>query len=125
MGDLRVQAVHPSYPVDADGWVHDQAVVVDAVTELDPDLVLGDFNATVDHRSLRTLAERGYRDAGEVANEGWHPTWPADGPFDLIRLPLAQIDHVLVGPRMAAISMQTAEIPGSDHRALLAEVARK
>ncbi len=125
MGDLRVQAVHPTYPVDATGWVHDQAVIVGAVTASDPDLVVGDFNATVDHPSLRTLSDRGYRDVGELANDGWHPTWPAHGTFDLLGVALAQIDHVLVGPRIAALSMRTAGIPGSDHRAVIAEVSRK
>ena len=125
LGDLRVQAVHPEYPVDAPGWVRDQDVIVRAVTEGDPDLVVGDFNATVDHPSMRTLADRGYRDAGELANDGWHPTWPANGKFDLLGLPLAQIDHVLVGDRLAALSMTTVGVPGSDHRAVVATVARK
>lgn len=125
LGDLRVQAVHPEYPVDASGWLRDQAVVVRAVTDGDPDLVVGDFNATADHSSMRTLADRGYRDVGELANEGWHPSWPANGKFDLLGMPLAQIDHVLVGDRLAALSMTTAGVPGSDHRAVVATVARK
>jgi endonuclease/exonuclease/phosphatase family metal-dependent hydrolase len=125
MGDLSVLAVHPTYPVDASGWVHDQGVVLDAVTDGEPDLVLGDFNATVDHQPLRTLADEGYRDAGELANDGWHPTWPADGGFDLLGMPLAQIDHVLVGDRLAAVDMDTVAVPGSDHRAVVATVARK
>ena len=74
---------------------------------------------------MRTLADRGYRDAGELANDGWHPTWPANGTFDLLGMPLTQIDHVLVGDRLAALSMTTAGVPGSDHRAVVATVARK
>jgi endonuclease/exonuclease/phosphatase family metal-dependent hydrolase len=125
MGDLRVQAVHPTYPVDADGWTHEQGVIVRAVTDGRPDLVLGDFNATADHRSLRTLADRGYRDVGELANDGWHPTWPGGGKYDVLGLPLAQIDHVLVGDRLAAEGMRTHAVPGSDHRAVVATVALK
>ena len=125
MGDLRVQAVHPTYPVDATGWTHEQAVIVRAVTDERPDLVLGDFNATADHRSLRTLADRGYRDVGELANDGWHPTWPGGGTYDVLGLPLAQIDHVLVGDRLAAVGMRTHAVPGSDHRAVVATVALK
>jgi endonuclease/exonuclease/phosphatase (EEP) superfamily protein YafD len=125
MGDLRVQAVHPTYPVDATGWTHEQAVIVRAVTDGQPDLVLGDFNATADHRSLRTLADRGYRDVGELANDGWHPTWPGGGTYDVVGLPLAQIDHVLLGPRLAALGMATHAVPGSDHRAVVATVALK
>ena len=38
---------------------------------------------------------------------------------------LVQIDHVLVGPRMAAIDVHTVDLPGSDHRAVVATVARR
>lgn len=125
MGDLRVQAVHPTYPVNPSGWSHDLDDVLDAVTQGEPDLVVGDFNATADHVPLRELADRGYRDVGELANDGWHPTWPASGTFDLLGLPLAQIDHVLLGDRLAALGMHTVTIPGSDHRGVVATVARK
>ena len=43
-----------------------------------------------------------------------------------ISLPNAvDIDHVLVGPAFAAIGTHTLEIPESDHRALVAELAVK
>ena len=77
---------------------------------------------------MRALADAGFRDVGELANQGWQPTWPSSGEVSLLGVPvpsLAQIDHVLVGPRLAAIGMHTHEIPGSDHRAVVAEVARK
>lgn len=125
MDDLLVYAVHPTYPVDAAGWWKEQDALVEAVTDGGPDLVVGDFNATLDHRSMRALADRGYRDVGELANTGWHPTWPAGGEYDLLHLPLTQIDHVLVGRRLAALSLRTVEIAGSDHRAVIADVARK
>lgn len=125
MGDLRVHAVHPTYPVDASGWKHDQGVIRQAVADGEPDLVVGDFNATADHHSMRTLADRGYRDVGELANDGWHPSWPGDGRYDVLGLPLAQIDHVLVGERLAALGMKTLAVPGSDHRAVVATVAMK
>lgn len=123
--DLTVLAVHPSPPTGPGDWRADQATVAAAVDDLDPDIVAGDFNATADHAPMRALAEAGYRDVGEIANQGWQPTWPTRGVFDLLGQPLAQIDHVLVGPRLAAISMRTAAIAGSDHRAVIAEVARK
>jgi hypothetical protein len=64
----------------------------------------------------------------ELANDGWQPTWPAYGVIDVagVELPrVVQIDHVLVGPRLAAIESRTLAIPGTDHRALVAEVAPK
>lgn len=125
MGDLRVLGVHPAYPMDRAGWVRDQATLQRVADEQHPDLMLGDFNATADHAPMRALADAGYRDVGELANDGWHPTWPADGSFTQVRLPLVQIDHVLVGPHLAAIGMHTVEVPGSDHRAVVAEIAPK
>ncbi|MBZ5737240.1 endonuclease/exonuclease/phosphatase family protein [Nocardioides mangrovi] len=122
---LTVLAVHPWSPGTQGDWAADQATVAAAVDDLHPDLLAGDFNATVDHAPMRALADEGYRDVGELANDGWQPTWPVTGAFDLLGLPLAQIDHVLVGPRLAAISMRTVDVPGSDHRAVIATVALK
>lgn len=128
MGGLTVLAVHPYAPTVADGWVSDHAAVTDAVERWSPDLVVGDLNATADHAPMRELADEGYRDVGELANEGWQPTWPSGAAVTVLGIPvpaLAQIDHVLVGARMAALSMHTLEIPGSDHRAVVAEVATR
>ena len=125
MGDLSVVAVHPSPPLDAASFYADHAVVARTVADLEPDLVVGDFNATADHASMRALADAGHRDVGELANQGWLPTWPTRGVFDVLGLPLAQIDHVLVGDRLAALDLRTVLVPGSDHRAVVATVARK
>lgn len=123
MGELRVLAVHPTYPVDEAGWAADHEALAEAVETERPDLLAGDFNATMDHEPMRGLEDRGYRDVGELANEGWQPTWPAQGRFDHLGLPLAQIDHVLVGERLAALAQRTTELPDSDHRVVVAEVA--
>lgn len=128
MGDLRVIGVHPWAPTEVELWRDDFEAVEQAVSDHDPDLVVGDFNATSDHAPMRALADAGYRDAGELANEGWQPTWPAAHRVSVLGIPvpsLVQIDHVLVGPRMAALDMRTFELPGSDHRAVVATVARK
>ena len=125
MGDLTVLAVHSYAPTTPDAWRADLAVIADETRSTDPDLVVGDFNATADHEPMRELADAGYRDVGELANQGWQPTWPTSGVFDVLGLPVAQIDHVLVGPRVAAVGMRTVQIAGSDHRAVIAEVAPK
>jgi endonuclease/exonuclease/phosphatase family metal-dependent hydrolase len=83
------------------------------------DLVLGDLNATSDHEELEALAEAGLRDTAVLANAGWQPTWPAD------LVPLAALDHVLVGPRLAALSSGTVAVQGSDHDAVIAQLALK
>jgi endonuclease/exonuclease/phosphatase (EEP) superfamily protein YafD len=128
VGDLGLLAVHPSPPTDVDAWRRDHATIRAAIASSSPDLVVGDFNATPDHPPMRALADAGYRAVSELANEGWQPTWPANGGFRVLGVPLprsAQIDHVLVGERLAAIRSSTFPLAGTDHRPLVAEVARK
>jgi endonuclease/exonuclease/phosphatase family metal-dependent hydrolase len=128
MGDLRVIGVHPWAPTEANLWRDDFDVVQRAVAEHEPDLVVGDFNATADHEPMRALADAGYRDAGELANGGWQPTWPSAHRVEVFGIPvpsLVQIDHVLVGPRLASLGMSTLALPGSDHRVVVARVAAK
>lgn len=127
MGDLVVVATHPQAPTEPDLWRSDHAALLDAVRGHHPDLVLGDLNATVDHAPVRALVDAGVRDAAELANAGWLPTWPFNGRWRLgVALPpLVAIDHVLVGPRLAVEAVHTVDLPGSDHRAVVATLARK
>lgn len=123
---LRVLAVHPVAPVTVDTWRSDHDAILVVARASRPDVVLGDFNATADHQPMQALAEAGFRDVGELANDGWQPTWPANGisPLDGVPLPpLVRIDHVLVRSSMAAIGTRVVELPGSDHLALVAEIA--
>ncbi len=126
-GDLRLIAVHPLSPVSPDGWRDDHNTVLAAVQEYDPDLVAGDFNATPDHRPMRALDEAGYRDSADVANAGFQPTWPVNGLFGLIGFlgPVAPIDHVLVSDDWTVTATQTVEIDGTDHKPVVAVVARR
>lgn len=128
VGDLTLLAVHAFAPTDVAQWRADHDTIRAAASVADPDLIVGDFNATLDHRPMRTLASRGWRSVAELANEGWQPTWPANGLSGFLGLPLpalVQIDHVLVGSRLAAVSSRTVDLPGTDHLAVIAEVARK
>ena len=93
---LTVLGVHPVAPVDPAGWRADHAAILEQAEADDADLIVGDMNATPDHDVMRELDDAGFRDAGELANEGWQPTWPANhvGIFPLLP-PLVRIDHVL------------------------------
>lgn len=120
---LRVMAVHPAYPLDVD-WGSELGLLRDAVTELRPDVVAGDFNASRDHAPMRAILATGLADAADLANAGWQPTWPTGG-YDGLPLPATvAIDHVLVGRALTATSTTTVAIDGSDHRALVAHLAR-
>lgn len=83
-----------------------------------PAVAAGDFNATRDNVPIRNLQSDGWVDAIGV--------WPMairTWPNDLRPLPpLIAIDHVLT--RQAPVSSQVTviDIPGTDHRALVATV---
>jgi hypothetical protein len=128
MGKHTLFAVHPHDPTDIAQWRRDHYVIRAAVTDEQPDLVAGDFNATPDHPPMRALADAGYRSASELANEGWQPTWPAAAGVSVLGISIpnvVDIDHVLIGHSFAAISTHTIDIPETDHRALVAELAVK
>ena len=125
VGDVGLFAVHPAYPLDIAAWRADHAALLAAAADLAPDVLLGDFNATLDHAPMRRLHDAGYRDATELSGSGWQPTWPASGSgLQGLLPPVVQIDHVLVDDGWSATSTWTVEIDGTDHRALVAEVAR-
>jgi endonuclease/exonuclease/phosphatase (EEP) superfamily protein YafD len=119
---LEVWAAHPAYPFD-ERWDDDQRLLADAADlATRPDLALGDFNATAANPVFRALLDRtGLRDAADVAGSGWQPTWPTDGSMRL-PVPLAAIDHVLVGDRLVALDTRTRTVDGTDHAALVADL---
>jgi endonuclease/exonuclease/phosphatase family metal-dependent hydrolase len=118
---LRVFGVHPAYPY-ASSWAHDQDLLTAEARREHPDLILGDHNASLDNPPFRALLGTGLRDAAEEANSGWQPTWPTFG-FKGLPVPLAAIDHVLVGESVVARATWVHDIPGTDHRALVADLA--
>jgi endonuclease/exonuclease/phosphatase (EEP) superfamily protein YafD len=84
-----------------------------------PHILAGDFNATLDHAQFRLLLRRGYVDAASQVGNGLSPTW---GPQPGRRLSLLAIDHILIDPRCAVLTTSAHSLPGSDHRALYAEL---
>jgi endonuclease/exonuclease/phosphatase family metal-dependent hydrolase len=122
---LRIFAVHPAYPRLPAAW-HSQLTAIAARARVEhPDLMLGDFNATVDHRPFRTILDAGFRDAAEQSGAGWQPTWPVRGtarPFGVPLPPSVAIDHVLVGRGLVATSTETTVVGGTDHKSLVATV---
>jgi endonuclease/exonuclease/phosphatase family metal-dependent hydrolase len=82
-----------------------------------PRVLAGDFNATLDHAPFRSVLRRGYADAALQAGEALTPTW---GPLG--RPAVITIDHVLVDRRCAVLASSVHAVPGTDHRAVFAEV---
>ncbi|MGH3937761.1 MAG: endonuclease/exonuclease/phosphatase family protein [Pseudonocardiaceae bacterium] len=130
----------PAALVDLPGAVDVEVIAVDAVApvgriqpfqwraelaELPPPLggpntrvLVGDFNATLDHQPLRALLGTGYRDAADTVGRGLLATWPTDTSI----APVVAIDHLLVEQTCLVRSFDAAPLPGGDHRAVVAEI---
>jgi endonuclease/exonuclease/phosphatase (EEP) superfamily protein YafD len=117
---VLVESAHPSapYAVSALGSWRSDLADEPASGEI-PRILLGDFNSTLDHKALRTLVARGYRDAAEADGKGLVPTW---GPYHGRPIPPVTIDHVLVDRRIGVAHVSVHGVPKSDHRAVLAEL---
>src|SRR5262249_5745240 len=87
--------------------------------EGEPRVLLGDFNATLDQSEFRDLLGRGYADAADTLGSGLEPTWPTNRRFP----PLVTIDHVLADRRIGIREYAVEDLPGSDHRAVFAELS--
>ncbi len=119
-GDVQLFALHPMPPLDAGTWDSELrriGTLLQGVPEGRPVIALGDYNATFDHVRFRSLLTGGYRDAGQLAGAGWLPTYPTDKTYP----PVVGIDHVLLRG-LGAAEVTGHEVPGADHRAVLARV---
>lgn len=119
-----VAALHVSgpYPQSATGWRDDLRRLGPTLHRLSSDapggfVAAGDFNATTDNAPFRALLGHGLRDAGDLSAQPLVTTYPADSAIP----PVIDIDHVLTDAP-AARDLRTVRIPGSDHRALIADI---
>jgi endonuclease/exonuclease/phosphatase family metal-dependent hydrolase len=123
---FEIQVIHPPPPINGQAplWRHmlselPKPSLGGASTEAGPpQMLIGDFNATLDHAQLRDLlgGGNGYVDAADATGKGYDTTWPAGRDFP----PEITIDHVLIDPRMRADDVSVHVLPHSDHRALIA-----
>ena len=88
-----------------------------------PRLVLGDFNAAPWGYGMRRAASE--LDAQMIGGfrQTWRGTYPAPGLPNPPELIGHQIDHVLISEDLHPCAIWTEIIPGSDHRAVVAEIA--
>jgi endonuclease/exonuclease/phosphatase (EEP) superfamily protein YafD len=117
---LRVVAVHPQPPsMSFDRWKQALGSLPAAAGGGPPWVLAGDFNGTFDQAEFRDVVDRGYRDAGEATGKGLEPTWPSDEVFPW---GLMTIDHVLADRRLGVAAYGVDGLPGSDHRAIHAQL---
>ncbi|MFB9205632.1 endonuclease/exonuclease/phosphatase family protein [Nonomuraea spiralis] len=118
-GAVEVVLVHPVAPVPSTvpEWEAGVGTLPPATSTGAPRILAGDFNATLDHAVFRRLLGTGYADAAAATGKGLVPTWP------MRRIPpLVAIDHVLTDGRGRAVDTRILDLPGSDHRALFADL---
>lgn len=112
---LRVFSVHAFAPQTGDPGVWQREIhALDRALSATPGqwVALGDFNATLDHRTYRDLLHDGHRDAHVVTGRGLARTWPEGKGVP----PLALIDHAVLGPGVEVARTWERTIAGSDHR---------
>jgi endonuclease/exonuclease/phosphatase (EEP) superfamily protein YafD len=123
---VAVESVHATAPAAAtlsagpavtSGWSRSLAGEPRATVDGQVHLLLGDFNATLDHAALRQVIDSGYRDAADATGDGLTMTWPYDMLF-----PRVALDHVLADRRVGVRRVSVYPLPGSDHRAVYAEL---
>jgi endonuclease/exonuclease/phosphatase (EEP) superfamily protein YafD len=118
--EIELLAVHTSPPLRGlvGDWDHDLRAVPPADRDGTLRILAGDFNATLDHAELRRLIDTGDEDAAAAVGEGLRPTWPRGRRLP----PPVTIDHVLADERCGVRAVSVHTIPGTDHRAVFAEL---
>ena len=126
---LTVTNVHTKAPVwgRAGQWRSELAALGRLAARPGNMLLLGDFNATLDHAEFRQMLQGQDRtrpggplvDAGAAALARLVPTWPMAGP----PLPGVVIDHIVTGPQVHSSGYAVLPVAGSDHAALLATLS--
>ncbi|WP_328461663.1 endonuclease/exonuclease/phosphatase family protein [Actinoplanes sp. NBC_00393] len=118
---VYLESVHPlapAHPTMFAGWSTDIREQLPADENSTPRILLGDFNATLDHKVLRELIATGYRDAADTVGKGLVPSWPSRGGSN----GLVTIDHVLVDERIGVRDVEVHDVTESDHRAVFASL---
>jgi len=119
---VRIESAHPASPYGREMTQYWRTTLrkEPPATPAGPvQVLMGDFNATLDHGLLRDVIDSGYRDAASVVGQGLVGTW---GPYNGDPVPPVTIDHVLADRRIGVRSFDAYTVAGSDHRMIVAEL---
>ena len=86
-----------------------------------PVVLCGDFNLTNRTAQAAALAQDGLCDVNLIAGAGPAHTWPVRGLFRCV--PGVRIDHIYLAPELTCSRADVGGDVGSDHRAVVAEIA--
>lgn len=116
-GPVSVLAVHPNTPVhDVKLWRHGLRLIRERAALIRrPLAVVDDFNATYWHPLYADLRSDGLIEL----EQGWSVSWPT---HQLVP-PWVRPDHVLTCNGLRAVRLENLDRPGSDHAALVVDVA--
>lgn len=126
--DVRIYSVHVNAPKSSaqrhiwrrnlDG-IGGSAEAAEGV----PHLYAGDFNSAPWHGPYRRLLARGLTDAHDALGQGLSRSWTPHPPVLSWLGPVMRLDHALFTPDLFPRRIDDLEIPGSDHRGFLLEIA--
>lgn len=119
--EWHVLGAHPSPPhFGGEQWEADASALVDLFSPHQPERLVaaGDFNAIRQHSTMQLLTGPDLLNSAH-SGAGWTPTWPMNS----IIPPFAQIDHVLVSPRVVVERPRRIVVDGTDHAGFTFRVA--
>ena len=128
---ITVLAVHPTAPVPpagAESWRAEHALLLAAAEESGADLVLGDMNATPDHSTMRAWRRRRLPRLARAGQRALDPDLAEQRHHAGARCPPAHAhpDRPRPGrPGPRRDRLVDRHVPGSDHRAVVATLARR
>jgi endonuclease/exonuclease/phosphatase (EEP) superfamily protein YafD len=115
-----VHTVAPHKVCDKPYWRAQLAGLGESLSSVKgPLVVCGDFNASLSHHPMASFIKRA-RLTSVLARHGraLRGTW---GPRGVVAL--LPIDHVLVSQDVSSLNIDVVRVPGSDHRALVADLS--
>jgi endonuclease/exonuclease/phosphatase (EEP) superfamily protein YafD len=119
---IRIESAHAASPYNGEMtpyWRKTLRKEPPAAPDGPVQVLMGDFNSTLDHGLLRDVIDSGYRDAASVVGQGLVGTW---GPYNGDPVPPIAIDHILADRRIGVRSFEAFTVTGSDHRMIVAEL---
>jgi endonuclease/exonuclease/phosphatase (EEP) superfamily protein YafD len=115
---VDIAGVHNAYPFNATDQAAYMPTLIDFARERErPLIVAGDFNLTPWSVKLQRFAQ----ETGLRRFNTFMPTWPMNRRT---LPPFVAIDNIFASPEFARIDVETGPPLGSDHRPLIADIAR-